>query len=223
MQKGVKPLRKKHYRHGHTAKTKAGGIKSPFSPFLQYCLIAIVILGGVIWGAEIVSIAGISKENSFGLLLQEMLSKSAASKGFLNLFLSSFFSSSLLLCAAFALGLCAVGSIGHIGLALFKGAGIGLTMEYIYIEYGMKGFAICALFILPWAIITSLAVMIACKEGIRFSILIARVVLPSGGSPRLWNEFCEYCFKYLSCFLLVLVAAVIEALSTIAFSILVFA
>jgi hypothetical protein len=225
VQKGVKPLRRKHFRHGNhvdhgnSVKKKFAGFSSPL---LQYCIIAVILLCGIIWGSVIASKAGISKESSFGILLQEMLSKSAASKGFLNLFLSSFFSSSLLLCASFVLGLCALGSPGHIALALFKGAGIGLSMGYIYVEYGIKGFVICTLFIMPWALITSLAIMIACREGIRFSFFMARALLPKGDQPNLWNELINYSYKYVFCFALVLVAAVIEALSTIAFSMLFF-
>jgi uncharacterized membrane protein SpoIIM required for sporulation len=212
-------LRQKHFRHRHAGRDKPDGVKSPM---LQYCLIASLIICGVIWGSIIAGRVGAANESSFGILLQEMLSKSSASKGFFNLFLSSFFSSSLILCISFVLGLCAVGSPGHIALALFKGAGIGLSMSCIYDEYGVKGFAICALFILPWAIITSFAVMIACREGIRFSVLIARAVLPSGGQPHLFSELSVYCFKYIFCFALVLVAALIEAVSTIIFSMLFF-
>ena len=219
MLKGVKPLRKKHFRHRHAVRDKTDRVKTPI---LLYCLIASLIICGVIWGSIISGRVGVANESSFGILLQQMLSKNAASKGFLNLFLSSFFSSSMLLCISFVLGLCAVGSPGHIAIALFKGAGIGLSMSFIYAEYGIKGFAICALFILPSAIITSLAVMIACREGIRFSFLVARAVLPSGGLPHLFNELSAYCFKYVFCFALVLVAAIIEAVSTIIFSMLFF-
>ena len=212
-------MRRKHIRHRHVGRDPAEGFRYTK---LQYCLIAALIVCGVVWGSVLASRAGIENENSFGLLLQQMLSKSAASKGFWNLFFSSFFSSSLLLCVAFILGLCAVGSPGHVALALFKGAGIGVSMSFIYASYGVKGFAICALFILPWAVITSLAVLLACREGIRFSVLMARAVLPVESPAHLWNEFTTYCFKFVFCFGLVLIAAAVEAASTMIFSMLFF-
>lgn len=218
MLKEAKPLRHKHIkrvRHMHT-------VSLHFSPRLQYILIAVLILAGVIWGGIIADQAGIEKESSFGMLLQQMLSKEAASRGFASLMLSSFFSSSLLICISFVLGLCAVGSPGHIAITLFKGAGIGLSMGYVYLEYGMKGFFICALFILPWALITSFAIMLTCREGIRYSVMIAAAILPSGSSEKLWGEFNQYCLRHLICFLLVLIAAVIEAFSTIIFAMLFF-
>lgn len=212
-------MRRKHPRHRSIKKSGNRGFRSTL---FQYILIGIVILCGVIWGSILARQTGITKQSGFGILVQETLSKDAASKGFFNLLFSSFFSSALLLCTAFVLGLCALGSPGHLAVLLFKGAGIGLSMGYIYIQYGGKGFAICAIFILPGAAITSLAVMLACREGMRFSFFMARAVLPSGGKQQLWNEFCDYCLKYVVCFVLVLIASVIQAFSTVAFSMLFF-
>lgn len=192
------------------------------APVLQYLLVAVFILVGVTIGAVLAKRAGLGKEQNFSVLMQEMLSKDAAAKGFGNLFLSSFFSSAVLLCAAYIFGLCAAGLLGEIAVLLFKGAGIGLTMGYVYLQYGVKGVSICALFILPWAIITCLALMIACREGIRFSMRMAAALAPNGLQEKLWGSFCEYCYKYVFCFLLVLLAALVQAAGTIAFASLVF-
>lgn len=192
------------------------------APLFQYILVAALILAGVTIGAVLAKRAGIGKEQNFSFLMQEMLTKDAAAKGFGNLFLSSFFSSAVLLCVAYIFGLCAAGLLGEIAVLLFKGAGIGLTMGYVYLQFGVKGVSICALFILPWAIITCLALMVACREGIRFSIRMAVVLSPSGTQEKLWSSFCEYCYKYVFCFFLVLVAALIQAAGTIAFASLVF-
>lgn len=219
MLKGAKPLRRKHMRIRHGRSKSGVGIKAAF---IEYCLIAAVILCGVIWGAKMAGGTSDIKSGSFGILIEQILTKNSTSKGFPELFASSFFSSALLIFIAFALGLCAIGAPGHVAVALFKGAGIGYSMGYIYIEYGLKGFAVCALFILPWAIITSLAVMIACREGIIFSLRMAFQVLPGGSGSNLWPRLRDYCAKYLTCFILALVAAAIEALSTMAFSILFF-
>jgi hypothetical protein len=213
-------LRRKHLRIRRGRSKSSGiGIKAAV---IEYCLIASVILGGVVWGAKMAGGTTGIKSSSFGILIEQILSKESTTKGFPELFASSFFSSALLLAAAFALGLCAVGAPGHAAVAIFKGAGIGYSMGYIYIGYGIKGFAVCALFILPWAIITSLAVMIACREGIVFSLRMAYQILPGGSGINLWPYFRDYCSKFLTCFILALAAAAIEALSTMAFSILFF-
>lgn len=193
-------------------------VKGLASPSFQYLMLALVIITGVVIGATLANRAGLGKESGFHIFMQQTLSKETASKGFWALFSSSFFASAILLCAAFLLGLCVLGAPGHIGISLFKGAGIGLSMGFIYIEYGLKGLGICALFILPWAVLTSLAVMVSCREGIRFSFRLAAAVLPSAGQIRLWEGFCDYCLRYVFCFVLVLIAAAIQALSAIAFS-----
>ena len=110
MQKGVKPLRKRHPSSRH------GREKTPVAraPVIQYAAVAVLILAGVVIGAVLARKSGIAKEQTFGILMQEMLSKEAAAKGFGKLFLSSFFSSAVLLCVAFIFGLCAAGIIGHV-------------------------------------------------------------------------------------------------------------
>lgn len=223
MVKGVKPLaRHKHPAGAAHMRARAAVRNGNRSILLQYFALAVLVLAGVVLGASLSKNAATQTDASLTVFLQDMLSKNVASKGFWYLFASSFFSSSLLLCAAFVLGLCAAGSPGHIGVAVFKGAGIGLTMGCVYVRYGAKGLGICMLFLLPWAILTTFSILIACREGIRFSILVLRVFLPSCAGARLWNAFCDYCTKFVACFVLVFIAAVIQSLSSMAFSALFF-
>jgi hypothetical protein len=215
VQKGVKLLRRNYKRPVGRSKGFSISLLQ-----LQYIAVAMLILIGVVIGASLAGKSG--SQSGIGVFMQEMLSKDAASKGFLSLLISSFTSSSLLLSAAFMLGLFALGSPGHILILMFKGAGIGFSMGYVYIEYGLKGFAICAFFILPWAVLTSFAVLIACREGICFSLLVIRTILPGTEKLSLWNDFCKYCFKFVFCFAIIIIATIIQVSSTIAFSALFF-
>lgn len=189
--------------------------------FLPYFGLALLILAGVMIGALMAAGQAAGESSGLQWLSQELLSRSAASRGFLELFFSSFFATSVLLCAAFFFGLWAVGAVGIVLVALFKGAGIGLSMGYIYIHYGVSGFMICALFVLPWALITSFAIVVACREGLSFSFRLARVILPAESS-HLWQLFQMYAMRFVVCFGLAGLAAVIEAGSTLAFSALFF-
>lgn len=216
-------MKRRHPRHIIIAGKSEHHFSSPLkSPMFQYCCLAVILLCGVFWGSVLAGKTDISTDSGLLSILQEVLSKDSATSGFWNLFFASFFSSSLILCISFILGLCALGSPGHIALIFLKGTGIGLSMGAIYVEYGVKGFAICALFILPWALITSFSVMIACREGIRFSFRMMRVLLPSAGQGRLWDEFCTYSYKYIFCIFLISIAAIIQAFSSIIFSLLFF-
>lgn len=193
---------------------KQPGPKGLFAP---YFLLALLILAGVLVGALLAPGQAQEPSNGLGIFSQQLLSSAAADNHFWDLFFSSFFSTAVLLCAAFLLGLWAAGAVGIVLVALFKGTGIGLSMGVIYIHYGVSGFLICALFILPWALITSFAVVVACREGLQFSLRMARAVSPAGAG-HLWQMFRMYCLRYVICFGLAAAAAVVEAGSVLAFA-----
>lgn len=209
----------KRKRIGHSAKkavdTGSGRL------FLPYFGLAVLILAGVMIGALMAAGQATGESSGLPLLSQELLSRAAASRGFLELFFSSFLTTAILLCAAFLFGLWIAGAIGIMIVALFKGAGIGLSMGYIYIHYGVSGFMICALFILPWALITSFAVVVACREGLSFSFRLARTISPVE-NVHLSQFFRMYAMRFVVCFGLAALAAVIESGSTMAFSALFF-
>lgn len=209
----------KRKRIGHPAKkTDDSGSNRLFLPYFG---LAVLILAGVMIGALIAAGQATGQSSGLPLLSQELLSRSAASRGFLELFFSSFLTTAVLLCAAFLFGLWIAGVFGIVIVALFKGAGIGLSMGYIYIHYGVSGFMICALFILPWALITSFSIVVACREGLSFSFRLARTISPAE-SGHLSQFFHMYAMRFVVCFGLAALAAVIESGSTMAFSALFF-
>ena len=149
--------------------------------------------------------------------MQDILSSGAASKGFFSLSVSAFFPVAFLLCIAMLLGLCAIGSPFELFVLVLHGAWIGSCMATIDVEYGLKGLGICLLFILPQALLTSAAVMVACREGVRFSRSISKVIF-SGQQTNLTASFRHYCSKYILCYLLAALASIIEACSILIFS-----
>jgi stage II sporulation protein M len=177
-------------------------------------LLVLLILIGVVIGALVAKNDGVQNQSSFSFFMQNAFSASTASKGFISLLISAFFSSSILICCAFFLGLCAIGSPAIVLILVFKGAGIGLSIGYLYMQYGLKGVAISALCILPQAVLSSIAIIIACREGIRFSVQLASVVLPTGKQLQLWSNFLEYCYKFVICFVIVFIASILDALAT---------
>jgi stage II sporulation protein M len=177
-------------------------------------LLTLLVLIGIVIGSLIAKNGGVQNQSSFSFFMQNAFSASTASKGFMSLLMSAFFSSSILICCAFFLGLCAVGSPAIVLILIFKGAGIGLSIGYLYMQYGLKGVAISALCILPQAVLSSVAIIIACREGLRFSVQLASVVLPTGKQLQLWSTFLEYCYKFVICFVIVFAASIIDALAT---------
>lgn len=216
MQKGVKPLEKTAVKR--RSRADPSGLRGIHSVSTQYLGLAVLILIGILIGTLMARQSGASAKNNFGFFLQNMFSSESASKGFFPLFLSSFFSSSIPLCIAFFFGLCALGLPFELLLPVFKGAGIGLAMGYVYYQYGIKGMLICAIFILPQSLLVAFAIMIAAREGIRFSLLIAGNIFRPLKQKDLWSDFSRYCFKYVICCVILIVASLVESLCTICFS-----
>ena len=193
-----------------------------FRSSYQILLLSFLVLIGILIGSLIAKNGGVQNQSNFSFFMQNAFSANTASKGFVSLMLSAFFSSSILICCAYFLGLCAIGSPAIVLIPIFKGAGIGLSMGYLYIQYGLKGIAISALCIMPQAILSSIAIIIASREGLRFSVQLASVVLPTGKQLQLWSNFLDYCYKFVICFVIVFAASILDAIATTGLSSLLF-
>lgn len=189
------------------------------SPLNQYIGLMMLIVIGAVFGALYIKNSGINKTGleGTGFFMQDILVAGAASKGFVSLVSSSFFPVSLLICVAYLFGLCVIGFPFEILMPVIHGAWLGAAMASIDIRYGVRGLGICLIFIIPQALITSLAVMIASREGIKFSSSISKSFFSVKGK-KLNASFRVYCYKYAVCFLLVGIASIIQALAVIIFS-----
>jgi stage II sporulation protein M len=204
----------------HSIKKNNSGLHSfKFRPLQQYMGLMLLMLVGAAIGAAYVKNLGIGKSSfsGTGFFIQDIFSASAASKGFAGLAVSAFFPVALLFCVAYLLGLCAIGFPFELLVPVIHGAWLGSAMVSIDMQYGVKGLGICFLFIMPQAIITALAVMVACREGVKFSWSVAMTVF-RGGQNSLLGKFRAYCFKYVVCFVFIILASVIEALSIVLFA-----
>ncbi|MFO7161253.1 MAG: stage II sporulation protein M [[Clostridium] cellulosi] len=185
----------------------------------QYLLFMVLVLAGILTGSIYINSAGVTKSalEGTGFFMQDLVSSEAASKGFLSLAVCSFFPSAALICISYLLGLCAVGFPFEFVIPILYGTFTGASMASIYIRFGAKGLLICLLFILPQALITVLAIIVASREGFKFSKQISHVIL-RGVQKNLTIMFRTYCFKYAICFVLAAIASIIQALSIILFS-----
>lgn len=218
MQKEGKPL-ERYRTAAHAVKRKNAVISFKAKPLQQYIGLMILVLAGAAAGAIYVRNSGLSRTGleGTGFFIQDILSADAAKKGILSLAASSFFPVALLLCAAYLLGLCAVGTPFEFLIPIIHGAWLGTSMACIDMNYGVKGLGICVLFIMPQAILTSIAAMVACREGIKFSWSVAMTIF-RGVQKTLINNFRTYCYKYVICFLFAVIASIIEAFSIVIFA-----
>ena len=99
--------------------------------------------------------------------------RARATASFLSIFTASFASAFLFVLACFLCGLSLWGMFFIPCVLAFRGFGLGLTSGYLYAVYGGKGILFNLIVILPGAFACCLAVLLAAKEGIGFSRLLA--------------------------------------------------
>lgn len=190
-------------------RTSADGF---FHTHYQVIAIGALIAAGILTGALLAKQAASTGQNNFGNVLKASFSAETASKGFWSLMFSSFLSSSLMIIIAYFCGLCAAGQPALAAIPLFKGAGLGFSVGYLYIQYGMKGMTLSALCILPEALIVCIALIFACRAGFRYSFRLLCTILPTGREFELWDDFVGYSVCCVACLCLNLAAAILEAL-----------
>jgi stage II sporulation protein M len=92
---------------------------------------------------------------------------------FLSVFTASFASSFLFIFFCFLCGLSVWGMFIIPVVLVFRGFGLGLTSGYLYSSYGGNGIVFNLIVILPGAFICCVAILLAAREGTRFSRRIA--------------------------------------------------
>lgn len=187
----------------------------------QYGGLMVLLLAGAAFGAAYGGAFSAGTAGK-GFFLQSILTADAASMGFFRLAAVSFFPIALLLCVGCLFGFCAVGLPFEIALPILLGGYVGAGMAGIYRAYGAKGFGICAVFLLPQAVLSALAILAASREGVRFSASIGAAVF-HGGPVLSAGQVRAFCAKYAACFAIVAVASGVQAASVLLFAKLFFA
>lgn len=187
----------------------------------QYGGLMALLLAGAAFGAAYGGVFSAGTAGR-GFFLQSILTADAASMGFFRLSAVSFFPIALLLCAGCLFGFCAVGLPFEIALPALLGGYIGVGMSGIYRAYGAKGLGICAVFLLPQAVLSALSILAASREGIRFSASVGAAVFHAGPAPSI-EQVRAFCVKYAACFAIVAAASGVQAASVLLFAKLFFA
>lgn len=138
-------------------------------------------------------------------------------ESFVSVALSSFMSSALVLLALFAAGTSMLGVVLVPFLAALRGVFYGGVSALLYSEYSVKGIAFNAVLIVPSAFVFVIALLLAARESMRFSLLIAKMSLPGSPSVNLAFDFKNYCGRYLFIALIALASALTDAVLSCSF------
>ncbi len=143
--------------------------------------------------------------------------KTRISQTLFTTFTSSVASSFLFLLLCFLSGMSLWGSAFVPLILFFRGFGLGLTSGYIYAFYGFKGILFNAIVILPSAFLSSVCVIFAARESIRYSVLLAAAER-SRHSNETDYTVRTYLNRYALLLILLLGSGVLDVICTACFA-----
>ncbi|MBQ7726899.1 MAG: stage II sporulation protein M, partial [Clostridia bacterium] len=137
---------------------------------------------------------------------------------FWPLLFHSFLTSLFILFLSFALGTSMLGVVLSPILLLIRGFLYGSVAALLYRTYAVKGIAFHAVLILPAAFFLIIALLLAARESVQFSLQIAKISLPASSAGDLSADFANFCGRYLVLSGLVFLSAVTDAAMSCAFA-----
>ncbi len=136
---------------------------------------------------------------------------------FFGLLLSVFWSYLPFQLAAFLCGTSLIGAVLVPVSSVAKGLHLGLLTAYIYSNFGLSGIAFNGLIIMPAAVVSVLSLMLSSKEALGFSVRLMRKMLNDNEGTSVSLLFRDYAVKGLLYLILLLLAALIDAVCSSVF------
>ena len=180
-------------------------------------LIGAFFISGLISGSLIVGGYSETSETALDVVISGFIDVRTG-QSILTTFYNSLVSTVPLLIITFILGLCAIGVPFIPFISVFRGLGLGISMGYLYAFQGLKGIGYCALIIIPPAIVSSIAIILACKEALRFSSIIFMSMTSKGNKTGKIPDMKKYCLRFCVFLFLLIAAVIIDACFSSAFS-----
>ena len=123
---------------------------------------------GIIIGAKVINSENVILQEQIKNLLNSFTMKRAG-QGVINNFIESLFSVSIFNLVSVFLAFSLIGYPLLIWLPCIKGIGIGAIAGYLYSVYQLTGLGYCILTIFPGAIVSTVALIIACNDSCDYS------------------------------------------------------
>lgn len=110
----------------------------------------------------------------------------------------------------FICGLCAVGLPFVAAVPFIRGLGLGMIGGYLYAAQGLAGVGYYALILLPGALLSVVALLLAGSESVKMSLGMLFSVA-SSHPPLIHSAFRTFCIKYCFLFAVMACSAVLDA------------
>lgn len=122
-----------------------------------------------------------------------------------------------LLLLLFLAGVSAFGAPLVFLIPVFWGIGLGCSEAY-YVQNGVSGWLLVIGLLLPPAVVELVALLMACSESFRMTVLVAVQLLPrSAHCGGLWQDFRLYCMRFLLLLVWILGAGALDVLLRLMF------
>lgn len=179
-------------------------VKSNISVLLTL-LLAAGVAAGAASGNGLKGFSELSLEY-FGRFITERTDTS-----FPAVFIGSFVSRAIILMLVFAMGTSLLGVVLAPAAAVFHCMLYGSFSATLYSEYSVRGIAFNAVLVIPCETIFAVALLLAVRESVKLSLVVAGLTLPNTPAGNLSADFRAFCNKYLLICLPVLLSALAEA------------
>lgn len=136
---------------------------------------------------------------------------------FFSILFSSFFTSLLTVLFVFVSGASMLGVITVPIWVVLRGFLYGAVSSFLYSEYSVKGIAFNAVMVIPAAVVFVISFLLAAKESVKFSIIMAKLTLPRSKPVNLYIDFRNYCARYTFFCVAILISALIDAVLSYSF------
>jgi len=101
---------------------------------------------------------------------------------------------------------------------VYKGLGTGLTMGYLYSQWGLKGVVYSFILIVPTTLIYMISMVFSCKEALRLSGTILRELTPKARMDKMVDDVKLYLKRFFAFFIIILLSCLVDLLLTAGFA-----
>lgn len=178
-------------------------------------LLALCYLVGILLG--VFCLKGLSSLEAIAAYDFDKYCAARISGGFFSIFLKSLFSYIPLALIIFLLGT-SIAGVAVVPFAVgYCGFRYGVMAAYLYKTHLLQGIAFNALLVIPCVIFTLFCYVLSAREAIGFSVRLIKLSLPKGQAANLYNDFRYYCKRFCLILLLLVCAAIVDAVLSLSF------
>ena len=132
-------------------------------------------------------------------------------KSVFSILISSFLFAASVLVGMFLCGSSMLGVVLSPLAVFFGGFFCGSFCSYLYSQFSLKGIAFNAVIIIPSFIILIVCIIFSACDSVKFSLVLAKLTLPSTYPVNLYLDFKRYCGRYLIFVALCLISGLVDS------------